>query len=235
MIIRLTLVIIFSFLIISCSKDKKIVYEPSAKVDAFSIYEEGLKAFETNDFFYASKKFSEAELNFENIDLAAKSAIMSSFSLYGINFYTEALENLNRYLKKYPADKNVIYAHYLIAIIYFEQISDEKKDLEPLIKADNKIDSFIKSYPNSEYAMDLRFKKDLIQNQLAAKELFVARFYISTKKWVPAINRLKVIVNDYDHPLIIKVASIPQIRIQVYFIDNEEYFKKKFIFKGADG
>ena len=99
MILRLTLVIIFSFLILSCSKDKKIVYEPSAKVDAFAIYEEGLKAFETNDFFYASKKFSEAELNFENIDLAAKSAIMSSFSLYGINFYTEALENLNRYLK----------------------------------------------------------------------------------------------------------------------------------------
>ena len=109
---------------------------------------------------------------------------MSSFSLYGINFYTEALENLERYLKKYPSDKFVIYAHYLIAIIHFEQISDEKKDLEPLIKANNKIDFFIKTFPNSEYAIDLKFKKDLIQNQLAAKELFVARFYISTKKWV---------------------------------------------------
>ena len=129
MILRVTLAIIFCFLVLSCSKDKKIVYEPSAKVDPFAIYEEGLEAFELNDFFYASKKFSEAELNFENINLAAKSAIMSSFSLYGINFYTEALENLNRYLKKYPADRNVIYAHYLIAIIYFEQISDEKKRL----------------------------------------------------------------------------------------------------------
>ena len=225
MIIRLTLVIIFSFLILSCSKDKKIVYEPSAKVDAFAIYEEGLKAFETNDFFYASKKFSEAELNFENIDLAAKSAIMSSFSLYGINFYTEALENLNRYLKKYPADKNVIYAHYLIAIIYFEQISDEKKDLEPLIKADNKIDSFIKSYPNSEYAMDLRFKKDLIQNQLAAKELFVARFYISTKKWVPAINRLKVIVKDYDQTIFIEEALHRLVEIN-FHLGLEEEAKK---------
>ena len=72
--------------------------------------------------------------------IAAKSAIMSSlFSLYGINFYDEAEENLKRYLKKYPADKNVIYAHYLKAIIYFEQISDEKKDLEPLLKAKKKI------------------------------------------------------------------------------------------------
>ena len=225
MIIRLTLVIIFSFLVLSCSKDKKIVYEPSLKVDAFAIYEEGLKAFELNDFFYASKKFSEAELNFENIDLAAKSAIMSSFSLYGINFYTEALENLNRYLKKYPADRNVIYAHYLIAIIYFEQISDEKKDLKPLIKADNKIDFFLKSYPNSEYAMDLRFKKDLIQNQLAAKELFVARFYISTKKWVPAINRLKVIVKDYDQTIFIEEALHRLVEIN-FHLGLEEEAKK---------
>ena len=225
MIIRLALVIIFSSLVLSCSKDKKIVYEPSSKVDAFAIYEEGLKAFEINDFFYASKKFSEAELNFENIDLAAKSAIMSSFSLYGINFYTEALENLNRYLKKYPADRNVIYAHYLIAIIYFEQISDEKKDLKPLIKADNKIDFFLKSYPNSEYAMDLRFKKDLIQNQLAAKELFVAKFYISTKKWVPAINRLKVILKDYDQTIFIEEALHRLVEIN-FHLGLEEEAKK---------
>ena len=96
-------------------------------------------------FFYANKKFSEAELNFENVDLAAKSAIMSSFSLYGINFYTEALENLERYLKKYPSDKFVIYAHYLIAIIILNK-SQMKKDLEPLIKANNKIDFFIKTF-----------------------------------------------------------------------------------------
>ena len=225
MILRVTLAIIFCFLVLSCSKNKKIVYEPSAKVDAFAIYEEALEAFEVNDFFYASKKFSEAEVNFENIDLAAKSAIMSSFSLYGINFYTEALENLNRYLKKYPADRNVIYAHYLIAIIYFEQISDEKKDLEPLIKADNKIDFFLKSYPNSEYAMDLRFKKDLIQNQLAAKELFVARFYISTKKWVPAINRLKVIVKDYDQTIFIEEALHRLVEIN-FHLGLEEEAKK---------
>ena len=206
MIFRLTLALLISLIVISCSKDKKVVYQQSEKVDPFAIYKEGLEAFEINDYFYASKKFSEAELNFENVELAAKSAIMSSFSLYGINFYSEALENLERYLKKYPSDKFVIYAHYLIAIIYFEQISDEKKDLEPLVKANNKIDFFIKSYPNSEYAIDLKFKKDLIQNQLAAKELFVARFYISTKKWVPAINRLKIIVNDYDQTIFIEEA-----------------------------
>ena len=189
----------------TCSKDQ-IQYKPTEKVNPYNVYKEGLEAFEKNDFFFANKKFSEAELNFEIVDLAAKSAIMSIFSLYGINFYDEAQENIERYLKTYPSDKNVIYAYYLQAIISFEQISDEKKDLEPLIKANNKIDFFIKTYPNSEYAIDLKFKKDLIQNQLAAKELFVARFYISTKKWVPAINRLKTIVNDYDQTIFIEEA-----------------------------
>ena len=120
---------------------------------------------------------------------------MSSFSLYGINFYDEALESLHEDMKTYPADKNVIYAHYLIAIIYFEQISDERKDLKPLLEADKRIDSFLKKYPDTDYGMDLRFK-DLIQNQLATKELFIARYYISIQKWVPAINRLKIIIKD---------------------------------------
>ena len=195
------------FFIFSCSNpDKELVYQPTNKLNPFNLYKEGLDAFEINDYFFASKKFSEAELNFDKVELAAKSSIMSSYSLYGIGFYEEALENLERYLKTYPADKNVIYAHYLIAIIYFEQIEDEKKDLKPLIDANNKIDFFLSEYPNSDYAIDLKFKKDLILNQLAAKELFVAKYYISTQKWVPAINRLKVIVNEYDKTIFIEEA-----------------------------
>ena len=118
----------------TCSKDQ-IQYKPTEKVNPYNVYKEGLEAFEKNDFFFANKKFSEAELNFLDVELAAKSAIMSSFSLYGINFYDDAEENLKRYLKTYPADKNVIYAHYLLAIIQYEQISDEKKDLKPLLEA----------------------------------------------------------------------------------------------------
>ena len=174
MLSRILLVISISLIIYSCSKENT-VYSPSDKIDPYTLYKEGLESFEKNDFFFASKKFSEAELNFDKVELAAKSAIMSSFSLYGINFYDDAIENLDRYLKTYPSDKNVIYAHYLIAIIYFEQISDEKKDLKPLLEASKKIDYFLKKYPDSDYAIDLKFKNDLIQNQLAAKELFVAK------------------------------------------------------------
>lgn len=202
---RLTLLIII-LLIFSCSKKDEINYIKDERVSPFVLYEEGMKSFDRRDFFFASKKFSEAELNFEQVELAAKSSLMASFCLYGINFYNEAIEGLERYLNTYPADKNVIYAHYLLAIIQFELISDEKKDLKPLIEANKKIDIFLKKYPNSDYALDLRFKKDLIQNQLAAKELFIAKYYISTKKWVPAINRLKVIVKDYDKTVFIEEA-----------------------------
>ena len=225
MISRLILALLISIILISCSKETKTVYEPSKKVNPYEIYKEGLDAFEKNDFFFASKKFSEAELNFQDVELAAKSAIMSSFSLYGINFYSESLENLERYIKKYPSDKFIIYAHYLIAIIYFEQISDEKKDLDPLIKTNEKIDFFLETYPNTEYAIDLKFKKELIQNQLAAKELFVARFYISTKKWVPAINRLKIIVKDYDQTIFIEEALHRLVEIN-YFLGLETEAEK---------
>ena len=224
MLTRINLICLCLVFLFSCSKDENI-YNPSLKKDPFILYKEGIEAFENNNFFFASKKFSEAELNFKNIELAAKSSIMSSFCLYGINFYSEAVDNLERFLKSYPSDKNVIYAHYLIAIIYFEQISDEKKDLKPLVKANKQIDFFINLYPNSDYAIDLKFKKNLIRNQLAAKELFIAKYYISTQKWVPAINRLKEIFENYDETIFIEEAIHRLVEIH-YHIGLEKEAEK---------
>ena len=141
---------------------------------------------------------------------------MSSYALYGINFYSEALESLDRFLKKYPADKNIIYAHYLTALIYYEQISDEKKDLNPLLQAERKIRFFIKEYPESDYALDLKFKLDLVRNQLAAKELYVAKYYIKIQKWVPAINRLKIIIEQYQETIFIEEALHRLVEIHYY-------------------
>ena len=221
---KLIFLISILFIISNCSK-KEQAYEIKDQIDPYKLYEEAYNSFEKGDYFYAERKFSEAELNFKTIEFAAKSAIMSSYSLYGINFYAEALENLERYLKKYPADKNIKYAHYLIAIIYFEQISDEKKDLKPLLDADKKIDFFIKEFPNSDYAIDLKFKKDLIQNQLAAKELYVAKYYISTQKWVPAINRLKKIIEDYEKTVFVEEALHRLVEIN-YYLGVESEAKK---------
>jgi len=221
MFFRVALLIIIVFTLLSCSKNKEVLYEPTSKVDPYTIYNEAMESFNKNDFYFANKKFTQAELNFKNVNSAAKAAIMSSFCLYSINFYDEAVENLNRFLKLYPADKNVIYAHYLTAIIYFEQISDEKKDLKPLLNAEEKINFFIKNYPETDYSLDLKFKKDLIQNQLAAKEAYIARYYISVQKWVPAINRLKLILEKYDETVFVEEALFRLVEIHYLGLDDE--------------
>lgn len=224
MFLRLASLIIILTLL-SCSNNKEIIYNPDSNKDPYLLYKEGLQAFDENNFFYAHKKFSEAELNFKAVELAAKSSIMSSFSLYGINFYSEAEKNLRRYLVNYPADKYVLYANYLMAIIYYEQIDDEKKDIQPLIKANNQIDFFLKKYPDSEYSSDLKFKKDLIQNQLAAKEMYIAKYYINVQKWVPAINRLKIITTKYDKTVFVEEALHRLVEIH-YHLGLEDEAKK---------
>lgn len=224
MLSKLFSVLIIIIILISCSK-KESVYVATKQQDPYIIYKEAYEAFENNDYFNASKKFEEAELNFENVELSAKSLIMNCFSLYGINFYEEALENLKRFLKTYPSDKNVIYAEYLKAIIFFEQISDEKKDLKPLLDANKQIGYFIRKYPDSDYSTDLKFKKDLINNQLAAKEIFLAKYYTSVQKWIPAINRLKIIINDYDETIFVEEALHRLVEIHYYLGLEDEAAK----------
>ena len=219
---RIFLIISFSIILLfSCAK-KEEVYVPEVKVDPYKVYEEAYEAFNKGDYFFAQKNFSKAELNFDVVEYAAKSSIMASYCLYGINFYVESLESIKRYLKKYPADKNVIYAHYLIALIHFEQITDEKKDMEPVLKAKEKIDFFLNEFPDSDYAIDLQFKRDLVINQMAAKELFVAKYYISVQKWIPAINRLKIIIKEYNQTIFIEEALHRLVEINYYLGLDEQ-------------
>ena len=221
---RLVFFLILAVLLFSCSKDE-VLYKPTIKSDPYETYREGLKAFNENQFFLASKKFTDAEINFRTPAASAKSAIMSSFSLYAINFYDEAEENLKRYLKIYPADKHIMYAHYLLAIISYEQIGEEKNDLKPLLDAKKKIDFFLNEYPNSDYAIDLNLKKNLVRNQFAARELYTAKYYIKVQKWVPAINRLKKIVEDYERTVFIEEALHRLVEIH-YHIGLEKEAKK---------
>ena len=220
----LRFILILSLTFFSCTK-KEPIYEATKNIDPYQVYKEGYDAFEKNNFFFANKKFLEAETNFKNVELAAKSAIMSCFSLYGINFYDESLDNIERFLKTYPADDNVIYAEYLKAVIFFEQITDEKKDVAPLINAKKQIEYFIDKYPDSDYAIDLKFKKDLVKNQLAAKELFVAKYYIDVQKWIPAVNRLKIILNKYDDTIFIEETLHRLVEIY-YYLGLEAEAKK---------
>jgi len=198
--------ILIVFLITSCSKKEPELNIPADKEKSFQIYKEAVDAMNKGDYYYASKKFSEAEPILPKIEFSAKASLMSSYCLYLINFYIEANTNLERFINQYPKDKNVPYAHYLIAITLYEQILDEKKDTKPLIKSKEKIKYFLNNFPDTEYTLDLKFKLDLINNQLAAKELYIAKYYIATQKWIPAINRLKTIVKNYPKTVFIEEA-----------------------------
>tara|TARA_B100000029_G_scaffold424594_1_gene432492 strand:+ start:1065 stop:1895 length:831 start_codon:yes stop_codon:yes gene_type:complete len=203
------LILLFStLLLLSCSKDgkKKIVSEPSDEEIAIDIYQEGLDALKKGDAFFAGKKFKEVEALLPHTQWAAKSSLMASYADYSRNAYSSSIFGLERHINNYPADKNIPYAHYLIAICYYEQILDEKKDLQPLLKAKEKFEFIILQYPETDYALDANFKLDLISDQLAAKEMSIARFYMKTEKWIPALNRLKVVVDDYDRTIFVEEA-----------------------------
>ena len=144
---------------------------------------------------------------------AAKASLMASYADYSRNSYANSVFGLERHIKNYPADKNIPYAHYLIAICYYEQILDEKKDLQPLIKAQKKFQYVMEKYPDTDYATDARFKLDLIIDQLAAKEMSIARFYMKTEKWIPALNRLKTVVKKYDRTVFIEEALFRLVEV----------------------
>jgi|TARA_B100001741_G_C16525819_1_gene587035 outer membrane protein assembly factor BamD len=212
---RIFLISLFSFcLFFSCTKKDNIVSKTiSTKEEAIEIYKEALEAMDEGQYLVASKKFDQSERMLPQTDWAAKSSLMSSYCMYALNFYDEAVVNLQRFIKVYPADPNIDYAHYLIAISYYEQILDEKKDIQPLILSRNTMEDFLIKYPDTDYAIDLKFKLDLILNQMAAKEISIARYYIKNEKWIPAIKRLKIIVKKYDDTIFVEEALFRLVEI----------------------
>ena len=212
---RIFLISLFSiFLFFSCSKKDEITASPpSTKEEALQIYKEALVALEAGQYLKASRKFDQSESLLPQTQWAAKSSLMSSYCMYAMNFYDEAILNLKRFMRIYPADPNIAYAHYLMAISYYEQILDEEKDLEPLIISKSTIESFLEKYPDTDYAMDLKFKLDLILNQMAAKEISIARYYMKNQKWIPAINRLRVVVDKYDDTIFVEEALFRLVEI----------------------
>ena len=209
MLKNLLVLVLSTFLLFSCANKEKAKVLSETITDeqkAMDIYAEALQALIEGDAFYAGKKFREVESLVPQGNLASKASLMSSYSEYNRNAYSNAVFNLERHIRNYPADENIPYAHYLMAMCYYEQILDEKKDLAPLLKAKKKFEFIIKTYPNTDYSTDAKFKIDLIIDQLAAKEISIARFYMKTEKWIPAINRLKLIVEKYDKTVFVEEA-----------------------------
>ncbi len=222
--IKLILILILT----SCSNDKKvsIVQEKNIETQMIEAFEEGYEELENGDVLFAAKKFNEAELLYPQSDWAPKAALMAAYSYYSQDYYYDAEYELNRFLKIYPNEKNVPYAHYLLGMIYYEKIVDEKKDLEPLVMAEKKFKFIQKNYPNTDFALDSSYKLDLIKDYLASKEMYIGVHYIKKKKWIAAINRFKTVVNEYDETSFIDEAlhRLVEIHYKLGLLDESQKY-----------
>ena len=200
--------ILLMCLLIACSNEKKVsvVKEKNIETQMIEAFEEGYKELENGDVLFAAKKFNEAELLYPQSEWAPKAALLAAYSYYSQDYYYDAEYELNRFLKVYPNEKNVPYAHYLLGMVYYERIVDEKKDLKPLIMAEEKFKFIEKNYPDTDFALDSSYKLNLINDYLASKEMYIGIHYIKKNKWIAAINRFKNVVNKYDETSFIDEA-----------------------------
>ena len=204
--------ILFVFLItslISCSKDIKkqtSLKEKSLDLQMIEAYNEGLKSLKEGDVLYAAKKFNEAEILYPQSIWAPRSALMAAYSYYIQNYYVDSVAELERFIKVYPKHKNLDYAYFLLATSYYEQIVDEKKDLQAVIKAKENYLIVVEKFPNTDYAIDASFKIDLINDILASKEMYIGRYYLKRKKWISAINRFRNVVDYYERTIYVEEA-----------------------------
>ena len=232
LILKLSIILLFLTLV-SCSKKIEVeqIKEVSVDLQMIEAYEEGMKQLNEGQSLIAVKKFNEAELLFPQSKWAPRSALMSAYAYYDFSFYNDAIDEVNRFLKTYPNSKRKDYAHYLKAMSFYNQIVDEKKDLGPILEAKQSFQFIITEYPESEYAMDASFKLELIEEILAAKEMHIGRFYLKKEKWIPAINRFKKVIKDYDRSIYAEEALHRLVEVH-YRIGLLEESKKYAILLG---
>ena len=225
---KTNLLLILLMIVSACSKKEikaPTIKETRQDLEIITAYKEAYNAIDRGDPYFAAKKFLDAELLFPQSEWAPKSALMASYSYYLQSFYAEAVENLQRYLKTYPSDENHAYAHYLIAICYYESIEDEKRDTGPLIKSKEKFNYLIENYPNSDFSLDSKFKLELINDILASKEVYLGRHYMKKGKWIAAMNRFKTVIELYNDTVFIEEALHRLVEIN-YKLGLEEESQK---------
>ena len=226
---KFSFLLIIYFFCISCSQEtnnKSVINEKSLDLQVLEAYQDGMNELENGDVLFAAKKFNEAEILFPQSKWAPKAALMAAYAYYSQNYYGDTIAELERFLRIYPKHKNLDYAYYLLALSHYEQIIDEKKDLQSITNAKRIFNIIIKDYPNTEYALDAEFKIELINDILAAKEMYIGRYYFDKKKWIPAINRFRTVIDDYESTIYTEEAL--HRLVEVYYTLGLEDEAKKY-------
>ena len=203
------IILLVVFGLTSCSEKQEkvsLIKEDNLEMQMIEAYNEGFEEFNRGDIFFAAKKFNEVELLYPQSIWAPRSNLMAAYSYYSQLYFTYAIVELERFLDKYKNHPNTDYAYYLLAICHYNQITDEKKDLGQIVKAKQYFTILINEFPETDFAEDANFKLELIEEILASKELYLANYYLEREKWIPAMNRYKKIVNEYETTIFIEEA-----------------------------
>ena len=225
----LTYIFLIFIFCLSCTKkieDKSLIKETNLELQMIEAYQEGLRELKRGDALFAAKKFNEAEILFPQSDVAPRAALMAAYSYYSQNYYGDAIAELERFLRVYPNNYELSYAEYLLGLCYYEQIVDEKKDLQSIENSKKIFSELIIKYPNTEFAIDAEFKLNLINDVLAAKEMYVGRYYFERKKWIAAINRFKYVIDVYETTIYVQEAL--HRLVEIYYILGLESEAKKY-------
>ncbi len=223
----LILIVFFNFT--SCTKkDEKIsiVEEKSLEMQMIDAYNEGLEELNKNDVIYAAKKFNEAELLYPQSIWAPRAALMAAYAYFSQLYYDDTIVELEKFLEKYKNHPRKDYAYYLLALSHYNLIVDETKDLEEILKAEEYFQIIIKNYPNTEFAIDSEFKLELIQEILASKEMYLARYYVDREKWIPAINRFKTVIKNYETTIFVEEAlhRLVELHYKLGLVDESKKY-----------
>ena len=222
-------ILIFFLNFNSCTKkDEKIsiVEEKSLETQMIDAYNAGLEELEKNDVIYAARKFNEAELLYPQSVWAPRAALMAAYAYFSQLYYDDTILELEKFLQKYKNHPRRDYAYYLLALSHYNLIIDETKDLEEILKAKQYFKIIIKNYPNTEFAIDSEFKLELIQEILASKEMYLARYYVDREKWIPAINRFKTVINDYETTIYVEEAlhRLVELHYKLGLVDESKKY-----------
>ena len=196
-------------IIYSCSQKKDqttILKEKNLETQMIEVYNQAMNEFDRGDVIYAGKKFNEAELLYPQSIWAPRAVLMAAYGYFSQGYYNDAIINLERFLVKYKNHPQTDYAYYLLALSHYDQIVDERKDMNEILSAKKYFNLIINNYPGTDYAEDSKYKLEFIVEIIASKEMYLARYYVQREKWIPAINRFKIVVNEYDTTIYVEEA-----------------------------
>jgi outer membrane protein assembly factor BamD len=162
------------------------------------LYNNGVDALNDRRFTSAADQFAAVEQNYPYSTWAVNAQLMSGYSLYLQNKYTDAIGTLDRFIQLHPAHRDIAYAYYLRALCYYEQIADIQRDQKGTEQAMNALREVATRYPASAYARDAQLKVDLCFDHLAGKEMEIGRFYQKQHLYEAAIGRFQRVVDDYQ-------------------------------------